>query len=856
MFENEDDFKTIVNRLNIDDKPNPAHRERLRGQMLSAFDKSGEQPETESRPLWRTIMKSPIGKLAAAAVIIIAVLVGIHLMDGSSNIAFADVLEQVRDFRPYSCTVTSQYEGKPAVTRDVMNLNLLQRREVYAGGYVQIFDLSQSPVKMLAVDPEKKLAIEKISPGIEFGRNFDLLRHLSSFENMPDKFDAEDLGDRRIEGQKAKGFHVPGKNNDWTIWANAQTGLPIHIKLIHPKIGQKITMSKFEFDVDFDESLFELKAPQGYAFKQILDPIEQDMIEGLEAVAKFLGGEFPSVFELRPLQKALREYIEENNVSVSEDQMQSLGNKLSRGLKYFERINSNKDYFKLSYVGGGVRLGDSDSAILCYRPQGSETYRVIYGDLRVQDVAGDNLLKNMYASNLPQTEKIKVTTNNSSGGDTDRPKLVSTPEPKISPEVAPLPIKLPRPMFVGTPQDIKVERLEKPLGKPRPPFYAPVGTKNVAFGKRAASSDEEPIIGEIEMITDGDKEGSDGSYVELGPFKQHITIDLGTEHNIYAIVVWHFHKNPCVYYDVVVQISSEPNFVKPKTVFNNDIDNSLKFGAGKNMHYVETSEGKLIDAKGTIGRYVRLYSQGNTQNDLNHYIEVEVYGKDVKDGTKQTPEEKKEKRSDKVKKADPNTPKIEMTPLQIKLPKPMFVGTPKPLKVPHWEKPLGKPRPPFYVPVGTKNVALGKPVFSTDEEPIIGEIEMLTDGDKEAADGSFVELGRLKQHVTIDLEAKYNIFAIVIWHYHKEGVVFFDVAVQVCDEPDFITNVKTLFNNDIDNSLGLGVGKDMHYTETAEGKLIDAKGTVARYVRLHSNGSTGSDENYYIEVEVYGKAVK
>ncbi len=133
---------------------------------------------------------------------------------------------------------------------------------------------------------------------------------------------------------------------------------------------------------------------------------------------------------------------------------------------------------------------------------------------------------------------------------------------------------------------------------------------------------------------------------------------------------------------------------------------------------------------------------------------------------------------------------------------------------------------------------------------------MITDGDKEAADGSFVELGPLKQHITIDLEAEYNIYAIVIWHYHKEARVFFDVVVQVANDPDFITNVKTLFNNDIDNSLGLGVGKDMHYTETAEGKLIDAKGVIGRYVRLYSNGSTSSDENYYIEVEVYAKAVK
>jgi hypothetical protein len=194
--------------------------------------------------------------------------------------------------------------------------------------------------------------------------------------------------------------------------------------------------------------------------------------------------------------------------------------------------------------------------------------------------------------------------------------------------------------------------------------------------------------------------------------------------------------------------------------------------------------------------------------------------------------------------------------LEIELPKPMFVGTPQDAKTPNLERPLGKPRPPFYAPIGTKNVALRKPVFSTDEEPVIGEIEMITDGDKEASDGSFVELGLFKQHVTINLEAEYNIYAIVIWHYHKQAWIFFDVAVQVANDPDFITNVRTLFNNDIDNSLGLGVGENMHYTETSEGKLIDAKGTVGRYVRLHSNGSTGGDTNFYIEVEVYGKAVQ
>ncbi len=176
--------------------------------------------------------------------------------------------------------------------------------------------------------------------------------------------------------------------------------------------------------------------------------------------------------------------------------------------------------------------------------------------------------------------------------------------------------------------------------------------------------------------------------------------------------------------------------------------------------------------------------------------------------------------------------------------------------MPNLEKPLGKARQPFLAPAGVTNVALNKSVSSTDEEPIIGEIEMITDGDKEGADGSYVELGPFLQNVTIDLEGEYEIYAVVIWHFHKQARVYYDVVVQLADDADFINNVRTVFNNDHDNSSGLGIGKDMHYVETNEGKLIDVKGQKARFVRLSSNGNTGNELNHYIEVAVYGKPVK
>ena len=198
-------------------------------------------------------------------------------------------------------------------------------------------------------------------------------------------------------------------------------------------------------------------------------------------------------------------------------------------------------------------------------------------------------------------------------------------------DLQPLPIQLPKPMFEGTPQNLKVPNLQKPLGRARDPFLAPAGVTNVAKGKKVTSSDMEPIIGELVQVTDGDKKGADGSYVELGPAVQHVTIDLGAPHEVFAVVAWHFHKTPRVYFDVIVQLADDAGFTKNvRTIFNSDNDNTIGLGAGQDMNYVETSEGKLVDAKGGKARYVRLYSRGNNANELNHYVEVEVFGRPAK----------------------------------------------------------------------------------------------------------------------------------------------------------------------------------------------------------------------------------
>ncbi len=190
--------------------------------------------------------------------------------------------------------------------------------------------------------------------------------------------------------------------------------------------------------------------------------------------------------------------------------------------------------------------------------------------------------------------------------------------------------------------------------------------------------------------------------------------------------------------------------------------------------------------------------------------------------------------------------------LSTGIPPELIEGTPQPIKVPNLEQ-APTSAPVLMVPEGTTLLSAGKPITASDDFPIIGELEYITDGDKEAGEGYFVEIMDGVQWVQIDLEAPADLAAIWIWHYHSQARAYHDVIVQVSNDPEFATGVTTLFNNDYDNSAEQGKGSDKPYVDSRYGKLIDAKGTNAQYVRLYSNGNTANDMNHYIEVEVYGQ---
>ena len=194
-----------------------------------------------------------------------------------------------------------------------------------------------------------------------------------------------------------------------------------------------------------------------------------------------------------------------------------------------------------------------------------------------------------------------------------------------------LKIEFPPPHSSGTPKEIKSDNLEPDPGpgKLRAPIMVePEFTKKLTTENTKVTTSEEAVTGDNDYVVDGDKTPDATSMLQLPGGLQWVQLDLGAEHTIAAVCVWHDQGDERVYKDVVVQISNDANFVDGvKTIFNNDHDNTAKLGKGTDKEYRERNDGRPMDAKLTKGRYVRCYSNGSTSEPVNNYIEIEVFGK-------------------------------------------------------------------------------------------------------------------------------------------------------------------------------------------------------------------------------------
>jgi len=406
MFKDESEFKRIVGQLNIDTEPNPAHRENLRRQMFSVFNEAEQQTPTriiDFQTLRRTIMKSPVTKLAVAAVIIIAVLIGILQLGGSTP-AFADVVRPLLTARTATYKMTVDMEGEPAQTIEGMFMEPSRMRQVMPGGNIQIIDMPQGQMTTLMPTEKKAMIIEMENMPEHQQGQINMFHAIRKLIQETEDESAAFIGKQKIDGVNAIGYHVGERNMGMTIWADAKTLLPIRIEhSMGEMMGMEATviMSDFIFDVELDESLFEV--PEGYDVHTMqIDaslPGEEDFIQTLRLWSEATDGKFPSELNMKATAEFLKAFTDKTELKFEKDKTPDLSDpqfqefmeiltKINRGIMFAHTLPEDADWH---YTGKDVKFGDAETAIFWYRPKGSETYRVIYGDLSVKDVAPGNL---------------------------------------------------------------------------------------------------------------------------------------------------------------------------------------------------------------------------------------------------------------------------------------------------------------------------------------------------------------------------------------------------------------------------------------------------------------------------------
>jgi len=265
-----DDIKKIYGQAKIDTLGNKDRAVLEKMKEIYLQESKAELKKVELS-IWRIIMQSRMTKLAAAAVIIIAVLIGVHYLGGSidgASVAWAQVVEQINKHTKYKCRQRVVREEGPQVpTMQVYHLNLQQRRQEVEDGSIHIIDMRGEDAITVELYPDQKKAVVTKLVGFGPRKDPDIIEMVKRFEQES----TEKLGTKKVKGKILHGFrHQPNKYNDFTVWVDPKTKLPVEIELKHPHRGQTIFMDEFEFDFELDPSAFSTEIPDGYEVKTII----------------------------------------------------------------------------------------------------------------------------------------------------------------------------------------------------------------------------------------------------------------------------------------------------------------------------------------------------------------------------------------------------------------------------------------------------------------------------------------------------------------------------------------------------------------------------------------------------------
>jgi outer membrane lipoprotein-sorting protein len=389
-----DKIKQYIKNVKV--KTNPKVNQAVLDDLLDRLDAAKRAKEHAPQPnIWRTIMNNRITKLTTAAAAVLIAGVAIYSLILSPGVTFADVIKPIFEAKTFSFDMVVGGQGGP-VMHELVSGNRVRRSRSNMPGMVLIIDTEAA--KILHLNTAGKTAsLIDISGSVEKGgRNYiafvrETINRLLADPNCGQNEQFQ----RQIDGRKAIGYSLGISPERITILADAQTGAPVQIELEWGR--ETFTLKNFEFNIPIPEDQISMEPPAGYKMQKTQMDFsklsENDLIESLRVWAKYLrDGTFPPELLKQEYIKqipVLRQKI--STLPIPDAEKEKMGRHFIQGMMFLQTCST--DQLDWHYAGADVKLGDAGKAIFWYRPKESNSYRVIYGDLSVKDVAPEDLPK-------------------------------------------------------------------------------------------------------------------------------------------------------------------------------------------------------------------------------------------------------------------------------------------------------------------------------------------------------------------------------------------------------------------------------------------------------------------------------
>jgi len=428
-----DDIRQLFKNAEL--RIHPETDERVFADVLQARRHPMEGQPATPDSAWRKIMRSPLTKLAAAAVVVIACLIGLSLWRTTgSGIALADVLARVEQVKAYrfqqSIKMTGADPNKP-YSLERRGTGLMSHEYGWKFRFEQLdSNGGWSTFREGCTFPDKKTMIIIMPKEKKYSRTeFDDRWVEQAEEREPRTWikrilacKHKSLGRSTIDGIEVEGFQTTDPNwlvnikdkveVDVKMWADAKTRLPVRYDLTSAyfdPMGDKIikhqhvVMHDFRWDVPVEAAEFKPVIPEDYTGTVIKYPAhitEETNIQGLKRVVELLG-KYPE--ELTDSGATVLRLVEKSETPAAmrlKEEVKGLtkdatGNKLAdflmpiRGLGRFCDI-LEYDKKDPAYYGKTVTPKDADKVLLRWKVSENE-YRVIYGDLHAETVTPEKL---------------------------------------------------------------------------------------------------------------------------------------------------------------------------------------------------------------------------------------------------------------------------------------------------------------------------------------------------------------------------------------------------------------------------------------------------------------------------------